>query len=106
MNAPFSEALLREGGLISDRLATLLQTVSWFIPAIQCQVGRVCSGRQDGRGCPEERWDKTLQQQTRRPGAEENGPEQMVLEKNKNSRELHPDSCGDCAVSKVDLLGM
>lgn len=85
MNDPFSEVLLREVVLITDRLLALLQVCRWAIPAGLCglrKVGGSEGGLQDGRGCPEEPWDKTLMLTITGQGARDRGkgPEQMVLE--------------------------
>lgn len=87
---------------------------SWTTPPlplglyILLKVGGSEVGLRDGQGCPEEHWDKTLMlritgQEARDRGkrARANGPGNA-----KSSRELHPYSWWECAVSKVDLLGV
>lgn len=94
MDDPFSEVLLREDVLITDRLLTLLQVVLGPSPldSVYYASWRVRGGLRDGQGCPEEHWDKTLMltitdQEARDRGkrARANGPGNA-----KSSRELHP----------------
>lgn len=56
----FSEVLLREEALVTDRLLALLQVVGGPSLLYISQSWRVRGGLQDGQGCPEEHWDKTL----------------------------------------------
>lgn len=56
----FSEVLLGEDVLITDRLLVLLQVVDGPSLLYISQSWRVRGGLQDGQGCPEEHWDKTL----------------------------------------------
>ncbi len=63
MNDPFSEVLLREDVLITDKTPHSTTGCSWTIPAGLCilrKVGGSEVGLRDGQGCPEEHWDKTL----------------------------------------------
>lgn len=72
-------------------------------------LGRSDVGKQDGRGCPDEHWDQTLMLTiTGREAGDREGRARAKWSwiHRRAPGELPPDSWGDGAVSKVDLLGM
>lgn len=81
MNDPFSEALLREGGLISDRFATLLQTVVGSSLLYNAKLGGSGVGYRMAETVQRSTGKKTYNNRPRGQGQREKKPEQMVLEK-------------------------